>query len=223
MSSAISRPCSAAFATSRRKSSSVPSSGRIAVWPPSFGADGPRAADVAGPRPPARCCGPCAARGRSDGSAGNTTRRNRARRRTAGAPRHRGTCRGGRVAARSSEETARTNCCGARARDRPTAAARWGTSSAGGGRGGWRRCGRAFRRAPMPSAHRRSPTRPAAASRSFAAQSASALRSAPRARPAASSISIAPTCAATRMSSASTRRCSSTRHDSKWSTQAVTV
>ena len=61
------------------------------------------------------------------------------------------------------------------------------------------------------------------AARSFSAQVLSDLRSAPLARAAASSIRPAPTCAAMRMSSGSTRRSSSLRHDTKWSTQATTV
>ena len=52
-----------------------------------LGADGPGAADVAGLRRRARCSCPCAACGRSDGSAAGTARRSPWPRRTAGAPR----------------------------------------------------------------------------------------------------------------------------------------
>ena len=66
------------------------------------GADGPRAADVLGRRPRACCCGPCAARGRSGGSAAGRARRSPSSRRTRAAPRNRAACRARR--ARSPHE-----------------------------------------------------------------------------------------------------------------------
>jgi hypothetical protein len=60
-------------------------------------ADGPRAADTS-PAPPSRgCCGPCASRGRWDGSAAGRACRSRAPRRSRGVARRRRTCRAARL------------------------------------------------------------------------------------------------------------------------------
>ena len=67
-------------AQSARTSSSVPSSGWTASWPPSVRADRVRRAGVVGRRRRARCCGPCGSSRRSGGSAAGRGRRSRARR-----------------------------------------------------------------------------------------------------------------------------------------------
>ena len=119
-----------AAATRRSKSSSVPSSGWIAVWPPSARADRPRAADVAGLAVGA-LFGPLRMR-----AADRVDRRQvehvEAHRRDVGrgAPRRRRRCRGGRARRWPSAGTARTRSRSAPARGRPRPASGAGSSTA---------------------------------------------------------------------------------------------
>ena len=169
------------------------------------------------------CCScPCGASGRSGGSAAGTARRSPAARHTAAALRHRRRCRGAARRAMPSAGTARTRSKSGRVRDRPTAPARARRSSRGSGPGSSPPARRAAGRVRAASTLRRRRRR--SLPRAVMAPGVEVLASHRRPRVAPLRRSTPrPQRAATRRSSASTRRSKSWCHDKKASTQAHTV
>ncbi|MDT4861140.1 hypothetical protein FQZ97_957320 [compost metagenome] len=222
MSSAISRPCSPARATRWRKSSAVPSAGRIAVCPPSAApiaqglptSSGPACSALLGPL---RCSRPMGWIGgkysTSKPMAAMAGRRASTSLKVPCTPGAGPVERG-----KSSYQVLK------RARSRSAnsgSSTEWRTAC---WRSGWRRASSAYS-SSSASAFSDTTSDPglAATASSSVAQRCKARRSAPSARDAAAAISSAPTCAAMRTSSGSTRRVISLRHDSKGSTHATTV